>query len=235
MSNQNILELSNLSKNYENFKLDKVSFNLKKGQIVGLIGQNGAGKSTTMKLILKIIEKDEGTIFFDGVDISSVKQHKYKEEIAYLGEFKDFFEKSKLIDISKIYKQFFASWDNEYFNELISKFNLNLNLKITELSTGMKVKFWIALCFSHYPKLLIMDEPTSGLDPLIRYEVLSLMKDYVDKYGATILLSSHIVEDLEKIANYLIFIKEGKIIEQNSLEHFISENESIEDFMKKNF
>ncbi len=235
MSEQSILEVSNLSKKYDNFRLDKVSFQLKKGQIVGLIGQNGAGKSTIMKLILKIIEKDEGTIRFNDVDISSLNNHKYKQEIAYLGEFKDFFEKSKLIDIVKIYKELFNAWDDDYFNSLITEFELNLDLKITELSTGMKVKFWLALCFSHYPKLLIMDEPTSGLDPLVRYNVLKMMRDYVDKYQATILLSSHIVEDLEKIADYLIFIKNGRIIEQNSLKQFIGENGSIEHFININF
>lgn len=231
-----VLEVNGLGKRYsEEFYMDNVTFNIEKGDIIGLIGPNGAGKSTIIKSILDIVKKDKGTIKFKGMNIDEDFYGLYREDIGYVGEGTDYFSESKLVDISKFYKQFYTKWDDLHFNELIQKFDLNLNVKMKNLSKGMKVKFSLALCLSHYPSLLILDEPTSGLDPLIRFEVLNILKDYVEKQNASILFSSHIIEDLEIIADNLIFIKGGKIIEIISVDDLHKREGSIETYIRSNF
>lgn len=206
----NLLSVSNLSKKYCEFNLNGISFSLEEGTITGLIGPNGSGKSTTMKLILGIITRDSGKIQFKNQEVLDIGKT-YKQNIGYVGEAIDFFPDSKLKDIKNFYMMFYPQWNEPYFDKLIYKFNLNINSKMKELSKGMKVKFYLSLCLSHNPALLLMDEPTSGLDPLVRNDVLKLLKDYVDENNASVLFSSHITEDMEKIADQLIFMYKGNI------------------------
>lgn len=227
-----ILEIRDLTKKYERFLLDHINFGLQAGKITGLIGANGAGKSTTMKLLLRIIEADSGEIIFHGNNILNRNDMSYKEKIGYVGENIDYFSKCQLKDITKFYKSFYPSWDDNYYKQLFEKFHLSDTYKMMELSKGMSMKFNLCLALSHRPKLLLLDEPTSGLDPLVRNEILVILKEYVEKYKATILFSSHITEDMEKIADDLIFINQGKIIDRCETRQLLDAGVEIDTYLQ---
>lgn len=235
MGNNIALEVSGLNKSYKEFSLKNISFSLERGTITGLVGPNGAGKTTTLKLLMKSVNKDSGLIRFNGKDIEKDKHNVYKETIGYIGDMTNFYENSKLKEIVKFYHYFYPTWDHRHFSKLITAFNLNLNQKMKELSKGTKVKFALALCFGHKPSILIMDEPTSGLDPLVRNQLLTMMHDYVKRNNATILFSSHLIEDLEKITDKLIFFNQGEIIHISSTEALIENNGSIDSFIASTF
>ncbi len=200
------LEVKNLSKHYENFDLKDVCLNVPKGSIVGLVGQNGAGKTTLIKLIFEVIKKDSGTVkILDKNDVGVVLDDSFFPEILKVG------------DIDNIMKGIYKNWDEKLFSNYLKDFNLNKNQKIKELSKGMKKKLEIITALSHHPKLLVLDEPTSGLDPIVRKEVLDMFLSFVEDEQNSILLSSHITSDIENIADYVIFINEGKIIFEKSV------------------
>lgn len=232
-SNTVILELKNVCKSYKSFKLKNISFAISKGEVVGLIGANGVGKSTTIKMILNIIESDSGEILFLGNDILKSNRTSYKEEIGYVGENVDFFLNQKLKNIKKYYKTNYKNWNDHTYQYLLNEvFELNDELKIKELSKGMKVKFSLALSLSHNPKLLIMDEPTSGLDPIVRSKILRILKEYAKKYDVAILFSSHITEDMNKIADKLVFINNGEILEECSMEDMKKKEYGIDEYLE---
>ncbi len=197
----NILEIKDLVKTYDNFKLDNININLPKGQIIGLIGENGAGKTTLIKAILNIIKMDSGSIKC----IS-------KEDIGVVLDDMFFPEILTIKDINSIMKDIYKTWDSSKYDQYINNFDLDKNKKIKELSKGMRKKLEIATALSHKPKLLILDEPTSGLDPVIRNEVLDVFLDFIQDEENTILFSTHITTDLEHIADRIIFIDNGKIV-----------------------
>lgn len=232
MRENNILEVKDLTKKYEKFLLDHINFDLQAGKIIGLVGANGAGKSTTMKLILRIIEPDSGEIIFQGNNILNSNNMLYKENIGYVGENIDYFSKCQLKDVEKFYKSFYSSWDDNYYKKLFEKFHLSSTYKIMELSKGMSVKFNLCLALSHRPKLLLLDEPTSGLDPLVRNEILLILKDYVKQYKATILFSSHITEDMAKIADNLLFINQGKIVDRCETKYLLDAGVEIDTYLQ---
>jgi len=228
-----IIDIKNLCKAYGKFKLKNISFALSKGEVVGLIGPNGAGKSTTIKLILNIIESDSGEILFLCKDILKANSPLYKEEIGYVGENVDFFLNQKLENIKKYYKIYYKNWDEQTYQYLFKDvFELNGELKMKELSKGMKVKFSLALALSHNPKLLIMDEPTSGLDPIVRSKILRILKEYAQNYDAAILFSSHITEDMNKIADKLIFLNNGEILEECTVEDIKKKDCEIDEYLE---
>ena len=229
---QPILEIKKLKKVYKNFTLDNISFDVKAGEIVGFIGPNGAGKSTTMQILMGIREKDDGTIIFDGNEVFEDKPE-YKQKIGYVGESLDFYEKVKLRKIYKFVRNLYPDWNDELFHELIRKFDLSLEKKNRENSKGMKVKFCLALALASNPKLLILDEPTSGLDPIIRIEVLNILESLSTQKGTTILFSSHITEDLEKLADRFIFIYKGKLIRQLTREEAVKLNTPLDILLKQ--
>ncbi|MGL5439827.1 MAG: ABC transporter ATP-binding protein [Filifactoraceae bacterium] len=228
-----VLEIKNLNKKYDEFQLQDISFFLNRREVTGLIGKNGAGKSTTMKSILKIINKDSGEILFNGNDIEKDNNNKYRMNIGYVGEKLNFFPNISLKEIKIIYSQFYSKWDEEYFLSLMNKFEMDENLKMNNISKGMKVKFSIALSLSHFPDLLLLDEPTSGLDPIIRYEILNLLREYVNKNGSALLFSSHITEDLEKISDNLIFMKNGKIISYKKTIEIMDKYKKVDNYIKE--
>lgn len=206
-----ILQVENLTKQYSGFKLDHVSFSIPKGTIMGLIGENGAGKSTTINAILDIIHKDEGVVKFWEKELSSDPKS-IKENIGVVFDGINFYETLTPAKIGKISAAAYRQWDEAVYGDYLKKLQLPLQKEIKTFSKGMKMKLGIAVALSHKPKLLILDEATSGLDPVMRDDMLDLFLDFVQDENHSILMSSHISTDLEKVADYITFIHEGKVV-----------------------
>lgn len=221
-----VLSIKNLCKKYETFHLDNVSFSLKRGEIRGFIGRNGAGKSTTLKSLLNFVHADSGQIIFFGKDFSK-NEFEIKQKIGFVAGGIDYYSKKKIADITKVTKKFYKSWDDEAYKKYIKIFKIEERKTPYELSAGMKVKYSLALALSHKAELLILDEPTSGLDPVSREELLDIFLDLADK-GIAILFSTHIISDLEKCADSITYIKEGKVMESLDTKEFISKFKIIE-------
>ena len=208
----NILQVENLSKTYPTFKLDNVSFSLEKGYIMGFIGRNGAGKTTTLKSMLKFVHPESGNVSINGFDIEK-DEFAVKNSIGFVSGLDGFYNSKKIKQVTDITKKFFSNWSDETYKNLLENFNLDENKFIKNLSAGMKVKYQLALAMSHDAKLLILDEPTSGLDPVSRDELVILFQDYVADGEHSILFSTHVISDLEKCADYITYIKKGKILD----------------------
>ena len=208
----NILQVENLSKTYPTFKLDNVSFSLEKGYIMGFIGRNGAGKTTTLKSMLKFVHPESGNVSINGFDIEK-DEFAVKNSIGFVSGLDGFYNYKKIKQVTDITKKFFSNWSDETYKNLLEKFNLDENKFIKNLSAGMKVKYQLAIAMSHDAKLLILDEPTSGLDPVSRDELVILFQDYVADGEHSILFSTHVISDLEKCADYITYIKKGKILD----------------------
>lgn len=206
-----LLEVKGLSKRYKGFTLEDISFSLPKGYIMGYVGQNGAGKTTTINCINQICHANGGTIYVNGHQYSDAPIE-YKEVIGFIGDESYFPKELKLTDIRSISKAFYKSFREEEFDKLIARFKLPVKQKISEFSRGMKVKLMFAVALSRDTKLLILDEATNGLDPVMRAEVLQILQDYISDGERSILFSTHMLEDLEQIADYIVFIDNGKII-----------------------
>ncbi|MSS77135.1 ABC transporter ATP-binding protein [Anaerococcus sp. WCA-380-WT-2B] len=209
MSN-NAIEICNLVKEFDDFKLGPINISIPKGTIVGYIGQNGAGKSTTIKLLLGLLNKDAGIIkIFDSQDYNSIK---IKDNLGVVFDDLLIPDEMTLLDVERFCSRVYSKWDRDFFNKLKDKFNLPSKKIIKNYSRGMRMKLSIAIALSHNAEILILDEPTSGLDPIVREEILDLLLDYMQDENHTILISSHILSDLEKIADYIAFIDEGKVL-----------------------
>ena len=207
---EQILEVKNLCKKYDGFELKNINLTLPKGSIMGLIGENGAGKSTTIKSILNIIHFDSGEINIFGKD-SKLENRKIKEDIGVVLDDSFLSEYLTPKDINCIMKNVYNKWDEKLYFKYLEEFKLPINKKGKEFSSGMKMKLKIATALSHKPKLLILDEPTSGLDPVARNEILDIFQDFVQNEENSILVSSHITSDLERITDYITFINNGEI------------------------
>lgn len=208
---ENILELIDVEKNYRDFSLNHVTFALPKGSIMGFVGANGAGKSTTIKLILNIIRRDGGEIFVFGKD-NIEKEQEVKREIGLVMDDCSFHDALNAKDVSGILAGVYSNFDKKQFFSYLDRFRIQPNKKIKDYSRGMKMKLSIATALSHHAKLLIMDEPTSGLDPIVRSEILDLFLEFIQDEEHGVLLSSHITSDLEKICDYITFIDNGSIV-----------------------
>ena len=207
----NILEISNLSKSYKDFSLTNLSLTLERGYIMGFIGPNGAGKSTTIKLIMNLLKKDSGTIKLFGLDNIS-HERAVKEKIGFVYDENHFYEELTTEEMKNILRRFYKSWDNNSFNKYLSEFSIPKDKKIKALSKGMKMKYSLAIALSHNAELIIMDEPTSGLDPVFRSEMLDILHSVIQDENKAIFFSTHITTDLEKIADYITFINNGRMI-----------------------
>ncbi len=205
-----ILQVENLTKQYAGFQLDHVSFSVPKGTIMGLIGENGAGKSTTINAILDLIHKDGGTVAFWGQELSSSKQ--LKEDIGVVFDDINFYAALTPAQIGKISAAAYQQWDEVMYQDFLKRFQLPAGKEIKTFSKGMKMKLCIAAALSHKPKLLILDEATSGLDPVMRDDILDIFLEFVQDENHSILMSSHITTDLEKVADYITFIHQGKVL-----------------------
>ncbi|WP_454053192.1 ABC transporter ATP-binding protein [Clostridium sp. Marseille-Q7071] len=208
---EKILEIKDISKKYSDFALDNVSFNLDRGYVMGFIGPNGAGKSTTIKLIMNLIRKGSGYIKVFGLD--SVRDEKeIKERTGFVYDNSYFYEDLTCESMKKIIAPFYKRWDEKLYKKYMDEFSLPRDKKIKELSKGMRMKYSIILALSHNAELIIMDEPTSGLDPVVRAEILDIFRDIIQDENKSLIFSSHITTDLEKIADYITFINNGKIV-----------------------
>ena len=207
----NAIEINNLTKEYKDFKLDDISLALPSGYIMGLIGENGAGKSTTIKLLLNAINADKGEINILGK--SNKDNFKAtKEDIGVVLDEAHFPEGVNAKQVNVIMRNTYKNWDEKVFFEYINKFSLPLKKSFKDFSRGMKMKLMIAVALSHDAKLLILDEATSGLDPIVRDEILDLFYDFTRDESHSILISSHIVSDLEKLCDYIAFLHKGKLL-----------------------
>lgn len=207
----NALEIKNLTKSYKGFKLDNVSFTLPEGCIMGLIGENGAGKSTIINLIMDLVRRDSGEIYVLGKD-NRTDFAATKEDIGVVLDDAGFPESLDIVMAEKIMKRAYKRWDSEKYYGLIEKFNLPRKKAVKEFSRGMKMKLYIAAALSHNPRLLILDEATSGLDPIVRDEILDIFYEFIEEGSRSILISSHIISDLEKLCDYITFIHRGKLL-----------------------
>lgn len=214
------LKLDNVSKVYTDFKLEHVNINLPQGCIMGFIGENGAGKSTTIKLILDLIQRDEGTITILGKD-NKTELRSVKENIGVVMDESNFPENLNAVEINKILKKTYKTWDENKFYNLLQSFSILQNKSIKDYSRGMKMKLSIAVSLSHDSKILILDEATSGLDPIVRDEILDIFLDFIQDETHSIFISSHIISDLEKVCDYITFIHKGKIVFSESKDDLI--------------
>ncbi len=208
---ENILEIKSLRKKYQNFTLKDVSFNLPYGYIMGLIGPNGAGKTTIIKLIMNLIKRNSGEVRVFGRD--NIKDEvEIKSRIGFVYDIPPFYEHLSLNQNKAIVSQFYPEWNEPLFREYAKKFDLILKSKFRTLSRGMKMKFQLALALSHNANLVILDEPTSGLDPVFRRELLEIFSELIQDEKKSILFSTHITSDLDRIADFVTFINKGSIV-----------------------
>lgn len=207
-----LIKVENIVKKYKTFTLDKISFNLEGGHIYGFVGENGSGKSTTMKAIADLIKVDEGNIYING-KLNKELTSEERESIGFTLDEICLPANLKIQLINRILKNAFEKWDENKFFKYLKEFNIDENKRIHELSKGMKAKFNIIISLCHQANILILDEPMNGLDPIARDEFCTLLSDFInEEENNTILISSHIISDLEKICTDFIFIHQGKII-----------------------
>lgn len=207
---KSILSLKDVTKFYDGFTLDHVNIDLPSGCIMGFIGANGAGKTTTIKLILNLIHKDEGEVSILGQGLEGLSA--VKEELGVVLDESNFPENMSVKDVNMIMKNIYRNWDEKKFLSLAQHFGLSPDKIVKNYSRGMKMKLSIAVALSHHAKLLILDEATSGLDPVARDEILDVLLDFIQDESHSVLMSSHILSDLEKACDYITFIHKGKIV-----------------------
>ena len=206
----NALEVRNLCKTYKDFSLDSISFTLPAGYIMGFVGQNGAGKTTTIRLILNMANRTGGEVKIFGLD-NIEDELAIKQELAAVFDEIFFLDVWRVREVEKVIKGFYSKWDSRQFAAYLKKFKLPPNKKVKELSRGMKLKLMLAVAMSHNAKLLILDEPTSGLDPVARDGLLDILREYISDGEKSVFFSTHITSDLEKIADYITLIDNGKM------------------------
>lgn len=207
----NTLEISNLSKSYKDFHLNNVSFNLPTGYIMGLIGPNGAGKTTIIKTIMNLVMKQSGEIKLFGMDHQE-EEVQVKQRIGFVYDTPNFYSHLNLKRLKNVVAPFYEKWDDAIFNDLVNRFDLPTNKPIKKFSRGMTMKAAIAIALSHHADFIIMDEPTSGLDPVVRREMLDMLRDMMQDENKSILFSSHVTTDIEQAADYITYVNNGQVI-----------------------
>lgn len=216
----NALTVEGLTKTYPSFTLDNVSFSLGQGRIMGLIGKNGAGKTTTLKAILNLISPDSGAIEILGLPCPENEMVCKQKMGVVLGGI-DFYRDKRLAAITDVTRRFYPSWDEDAYRRYLAEFSLEPDKRVRELSAGMRVKYLIALALSHHAELFLFDEPTSGLDPVSRDELLTLFRALVADGTRSILYSTHITSDLEKCADGITYIKDGRVLASAEKSRFL--------------
>lgn len=205
------MEVNHLYKRYEGFEMEDVSLRLPEGSIVGVIGENGAGKSTMIKACMNLIEKDGGEILFWGEALKD-KEKQLKEDIGVVFDSINFYDTLTPLKIGKICRAAYKNWDEAMYADYLRSFELPKNKEIQTFSKGMQVKLCLAVAMSHKARLLLLDEPTSGLDPVVRDDIMDLFLEFVQSEEHSVLFSSHITTDLERVADYIVFIHKGRVI-----------------------
>lgn len=219
----NSIEIKNLSRRFSQFTLDRVSFSVPKGAVVGFIGENGAGKSTTIKAVLGLLKKDGGEIAVLGEDPYKMKPQT-KEKIGVVFDSMPFPPSLTAAQLDKVLKGIYKSWDSKIFYCYLNRFGLPTANKLSSYSKGMEMRLSIAAALSHNPELLVLDEPTGGLDPVMRSEILDILLEFMQDENHSVLMSTHITSDLEHIADYICFIHNGRIV------FFEERNEMLEKY-----
>ena len=216
----NFLEVSSLSKSFSGFRLQNVSFSLPKGYIMGLIGANGSGKTTTIKLILNMLKRDGGEIKLLGLD-NIADETAAKAQLGVVFDSNYFSEAWTVARAESAVSVFYQNWDTERFSGLLNKFHIDPKKKVKELSKGMQMKLMLAFAFSYGAKLLILDEPTSGLDPVSRDELLTTLSEYIEDGEHSVLFSTHITSDLERAADYITYLTDGAVFFSGGKDEFV--------------
>ncbi|MGC7928957.1 ABC transporter ATP-binding protein [Lysinibacillus sp. VIII_CA] len=208
---ENVIELQHIQKSFNGFQIKDFSIHVKKGFVTGFIGGNGAGKSTTIKMIMNLLQQDSGTISIFGKTYDK-HEKEIKERIGFVYDENIFYENITLKDMKRIIKPAYKRWDDEAFQHYVEQFELPLNKNMKTFSKGMKMKASLAIALAHHAELIIMDEPTSGLDPIFRRELLNILHELMQDEDKTIFFSTHITTDLDRIADYITFIHNGEHI-----------------------
>ena len=216
-----VLTLENVCKTYPSFSLKNVSFSVKPGEIMGFIGRNGAGKTTTLKSIMNLIHYENGKISAFDKDMTE-NELENKQRIGFALSELNYYPNRTIRQLMNVTKRFYKNFDEKKFDEVCKLFNLNIDKKLEELSSGMKVKYSVAVALSHHAELLILDEPTSGLDPVSRDEVLDIFREIVKSGERAILFSTHITSDLDKCASNITYIHDGEIIFTGKKKDFVN-------------
>jgi len=223
-----VLKLENVNKKYPTFSLKDVSFSIEPGQIMGFIGRNGAGKTTTLKCIMNLIHFESGKISAFDKDMSE-NELENKQRIGFALSELNYYPNKTIRQLMSVTKKFYKNFDEQKFNEVCKLFNLDLDKKLEQLSSGMKVKYSVAIALSHHAELLILDEPTSGLDPVSRDEILDIFREIVRNKERAILFSTHITSDLDKCATNITYIHDGEIIYTGTKKDFVNSYLFIKD------
>lgn len=221
-----LLSVQGICKHYPGFSLENVSFSLSPKHIMGLIGKNGAGKSTTLKSILNMVSPEDGSVtMFQKDFFQHEKECKQRIGVVFGGI--DFYPLKKLSAITAVTQKFYTDWDQDQYQKYIKRFDLNENKKFKELSNGLKVKYLLALALSHHAELLILDEPTSGLDPVSREELLHIFRQIVKSENCSILFSTHITSDLDRCADDITYIQNGRVLQSADKDTFLRSFEHL--------
>ncbi|MBO4855756.1 MAG: ABC transporter ATP-binding protein [Bacilli bacterium] len=215
------LALENVNKKYPTFSLKDVSFAIKPGEIMGFIGRNGAGKTTTLKSIMNLIHYDSGKIMAFGTDMKE-NELANKQRIGFALSELNYYPNKTIRQLMQVTRKFYKNFDDAKFEQVCKLFNLNIDKKLEELSSGMKVKYSVAIALSHHAELLILDEPTSGLDPVSRDEILDIFREIVKSGDRAILFSTHITSDLDKCASNITYIHDGSIVYSGTKKDFVN-------------
>jgi len=216
-----LLSVQNLSKNYDEFRLRNVSFSLDAGYIMGFIGANGAGKTTTLKSMLGLVRKDGGEVRVMGQDFAA-NEISLKQHVGFMLGGVDYYAKTRIGNITDVARRFYDNWDDDVYQQYMQRFALDENKRPAELSHGMRVKYALVLALSHHARLLLLDEPTSGLDPVARDNLLELFQELIEDGQRSILFSTHITSDLEKCADFITYIENGRIIESRPMDELLA-------------
>ena len=227
----NVLTISNLNKKYPSFSLKDVSFSVEAGEIMGFIGRNGAGKTTTLKSIMNLIHYESGKITAFDKDMTE-NELENKQRIGFALSELNYYPNKTIKTLMDVTKRFYKNFDEQKFEQVCKLFNLDMNKKLEELSSGMKVKYSVAIALSHHAELLILDEPTSGLDPVSRDEILDIFREIVKNKDRAILFSTHITSDLDKCATNITYIHDGEIIYTGTKKEFVNSYLFVKDTSK---
>ena len=226
-----ILKIEGLNKKYPSFSLKDVSFEVRPGQIMGFIGRNGAGKTTTLKAIMNLIHYESGKIEAFEKDMTEFELEN-KQRIGFALSELNYYPNKTIRQLMNVTKRFYKNFDQQKFDEVCKLFNLDIDKKLEELSSGMKVKYSVAIALSHNAELLILDEPTSGLDPVSRDEILDIFREIVKNKDRAILFSTHITSDLDKCASNITYIHDGEIVYTGTKKDFVDSYLFVKDKSK---
>ncbi len=226
-----VLTIEKLNKKYPSFSLKDVSFEVKPGEIMGFIGRNGAGKTTTLKCIMNLIHYESGSISAFDLDMTK-NELENKQRIGFALSELNYYPNKTIRQLMNVTKKFYKNFDEQKFNDACKLFNLDVDKKLEELSSGMKVKYSVAIALSHKAELLILDEPTSGLDPVSRDEILDIFREIVRNQERAILFSTHITSDLDKCASNITYIHDGSILYTGTKKDFVSSYMFVKDKTK---